>query len=432
MKKPATNRRGVGQLRSRRELLRTGAGFAAAAITAPYVLTSSALGADEKPPASERLSLGFVGVGGMGTAHLEHFRAYPDIQIVAIADVDSRRRKSATDLLGKDCVGYSDYRELLARKDIDAVVIAVPDHWHAMCAIHACEAGKDVYCEKPLSYTMREARRMVESARRCGTVFQVGSQQRSLPEFLKACQYVLSGRIGKLQAIRAGFGPGPTWGWEPVTAVPEGLDWDFWLGPAPAAEFTPRRLADWRWFYDYSGGMMCDWGAHHNDIAQWGNGTSLTGPVKVEPVSVQFPTDGLFETATNFQVRSTYANGVTLDTVCDNSGVTFTGTDGWIRVNRGFFAASDPDIDKTPLSPSEVHLYESPGHRRDWLNCIKTRKQPIADVEIGCRSVTICHLGNIAMRTGKTIAWDPAQEQITNDPSLNVWLDRPYRAGWRI
>ncbi len=417
---------------SRRQVLGRGVALAAAAVAVPGAWSAARAAEAAKPAPSDRRTLGFIGVGGMGSGHLNGLHKDRTVQILAIADVREDRRKSATELVGKDCKAYSDYRELLARKDIDAVVIAVPDHWHALCAIHACEAGKDVYCEKPLSYTMREARRMVEAARRCGTVFQVGSQQRSSPEFRKACEYVLSGRIGKLQSIRAGFGPGPTCGWEPSSAAPAGVDWNTWLGPAPAADFSERRMVDWRWFYDYSGGMMCDWGAHHNDIAQWGNGTSHTGPVKVEPVSVQFPTDGMFETAVNFHVRSTYANGVTLDTVSDNSGVTFTGTDGWIRVNRGFFEASDPEMEKTPLSPSEVHLYESPGHQRDWLNCIQTRRQPIADVEIGCRSVTICHLANIALRTGKTIQWDPEKEQITNDPSLNTWLDRPYRAGWRL
>jgi predicted dehydrogenase len=397
------------------------------------MITSRALGAETKPAASERLTLGFIGVGGMGTGHLHALRALPDVQIVAIADVDEEHRSAAVNLIGKDCTGYRDYRELLARKDIDAVVIATPDHWHALTAIHACQAGKDVYCEKPLSLTVREARQMVEAARRHGTVFQVGSQQRSSPEFRKACEYVLSGRIGKLQWMRAGFGGGPTCGWAPNTAPPPGLDWNMWLGPTPWQEYTPQRChGTFRWFYDYSGGKMTDWGAHHNDIAQWANGTSHSGPVKIEPVSATFPTDGLFETATSFQVRSTYANGVTLETVSDDHGVHFQGTDGWIKVDRGFFEASDPQIDKTPLGAGEVHLYQSPGHHRDWFDCIRSRRRPIADVEIGCRSATLCHLANIAIRTGKAIHWDPDQERITNDPSLNAWLGRPYRSPWTL
>jgi len=347
--------------------------------------------------------------------------------------VDEGHRKAAVSIVGNGCTGYHDFHELLARRDIDAVVIATPDHWHALAAIHACEAGKDVYCEKPLSHTIREARRMVEAARRNGCVFQVGSQQRSSPEFRKACEYVLSGRIGKLQWIRASFGGGPTCGWEPNSQPPTGLDWNMWLGPAPWAEYNRRRCHwDFRWYYDYSGGQMTDWGAHHNDIAQWGNGTSHTGPIKIEPIAVTFPTDGWFETATTWHVRSTYANGVTLHTVSGPHGIHFQGTDGWVWVKRGDFKASDPEIDNTPLAAGEVHLYQSPGHQRNWLDCIRTRKRPIADVEIGCRSVTICHLGNIALRTGKTVEWDPDNEVITNDPSLNTWLSRPYRAPWTI
>lgn len=418
---------------SRREVLRQGTGWLVAGVAAPYVMTSTALGNEQKPAASERLALGCIGVGGMGMAHLHGLLKVADVQIVAVADVDETHRQAAAQAVGDACAAYHDYRELLARKDIDAVVIATPDHWHALTAIHACQAGKDVYCEKPLSLTVREARQMANAARACGTVFQVGSQQRSATEFRRACEYVLSGRIGKLQSIRTGIGGGPTCGWEAKTSPPPGLDWNMWLGPARWAEYSPQRChGNFRWFYDYSGGKMTDWGAHHNDIAQWGNGASESGPVKFEPLSVKFPTDGLFETATEFHVRCTYANGVTLDTVSEYFGVHFQGTHGWIKVDRGSISASDPEILDTPLGAGEVHLYHSPGHKRDWFNCIRTRRRPVADVEIGCRSVTLCHLANIALRTGKTIAWDPRQERITNDESLNVWLARPYRSPWTV
>ncbi|HOA73123.1 MAG TPA: Gfo/Idh/MocA family oxidoreductase [Phycisphaerae bacterium] len=418
---------------SRRTLLRQGAGWLAAGIAGPYLITSSALGSQEKPPASERLAIGFIGVGGKGMDHVNALRQAPDVQIVAVADVDASHRRRAIEAIGPGVAEFNDYRELLARKDIDAVVISTPDHWHALNAIHACQAGKDVYCEKPLSLTIREARQMANVARACGTVFQVGSQQRSSPEFRKACEYVLSGRIGKLQSIRAGIGGGPTCGWEPKTDPPPELDWNTWLGPARWADYTPSRChGNFRWFYDYSGGKMTDWGAHHIDIAQWGNGVSESGPVKIEPISVAYPTDGLFETATRFHVRLTYANNVTLDVVDEYFGVHFQGSAGWIKVDRGKFAASHPDIDRTPLGPGEVHLPQSPGHLRDWLNCIKSRRRPIADVEIGCRSATACHLANIALRTGRTITWDPQAERITNDASLNSWLHRPYRTPWTL
>ena len=278
---------------------------------------------------------------------------------------------------------------------------------------------------------------MVDAARRNATIFQTGTQQRSCSNFRLACELVRSGRIGKVQWVRAMIGAGPTCDWEPNVPPPPGLDWNLWLGPAPWAEYTPKRCLDtFRWFYDYTGGMMTDWGAHHNDIAQWGLGMDGSGPVTTEPVSAEFPTRGLFETATHFEVKHTYASGVVLHTASDGrNGVHFQGTDGWILVGRGYLEASAPAILKEPLTPGDVRLYRSPdedavGHERDFLNCIRTRKRPICDVEIGCRSVTICHLGNIAIRTGRTIQWDPEKEEIVNDPALNRWLDRPYRAPW--
>ncbi len=424
---------GNHQRLTRRRVLRKGATIAAGALAAPYMLTSKALGAESQPAASNRLTIGHIGVGGMGSGHLGVFLGLPEVKVVAIADVYEKHRNEALQRVGPDCKGYNDYRELLARPDIDAVVIAVPDHWHAMTAIHACYAGKDVYCEKPLSLTIREARAMVNAARRNGTVFQVGSQQRSEEGFRKACEWVLSGRIGRLQWVRAGIGGGPTCGWDAVEPPPAGLDWDFWLGPAPWAEYNPRRcIYDFRWFYEYSGGKMTDWGAHHNDIAQWGIGASHSGPVKTEPVFANFPTNGWYNTVVDFEVKHTYANGVTLLTSSEGHGAFFQGTDGWVHVDRGFLKTSNPEMEKEPLGAADTHLYKSPGHHRDWLDCIKSRKQPICDVEIGCRSVTVCHLGTIALRTGKTIAWDPAKETITNDKSLERWLSKPYRAPWRI
>lgn len=418
---------------TRRQWLTKASRWGLAAAAGPHMITTSALGAGPKAPAGDRLTLGMIGVGGMGTAHLNGLRNLPDVQILAVADVYETHRQKAQEWLGGNVATYNDYRELLARPDLDAVVIATPDHWHAMAAIHACEAGKDVYCEKPLSLTIDEGRRMVEAARRCGTVFQVGSQQRSTPHFRKACELVRSGRIGKLKTMRARIGGAPTCGFEPPRKPPAGLDWNFWLGPAPWADYTPKRcIYTFRWFYDYSGGKMTDWGAHHNDIAQWANDASLGGPVKVEPISVTFPASGLFDTAIQFEVKATYANGVELYTCSSGNDVEFHGSDGWIKVNRSRLEASDPAILQEPLGPGDVHLYESPGHHRDWLNCIKTRRQPICDIEIGHRSVTVCHLENIALRTGRTIEWDPKTETITNDPILNRWLSRPYRTPWRV
>jgi len=423
---------------TRRQLLRRGAGWAAGAAAAPYVITSGALGAAGQPSAASRVTLGFIGVNWMGGTHLDILRENQRVQILAISDIDKNHLDKAVGKVGKDCKGYHNYRDLLARPDIDAVVIAVPDHWHALTAIHACEAGKDVYCEKPLSLTIREARAMVNAARRNGTVFQVGSQQRSSDNFRLACELVRSGRIGKLQWARAAVGGAPTCDYQPPQPVPPSLDWDTWLGPAPWAPYTPKRChVDFRWLYDYSGGKMTDWGAHHNDIVQWGLGMDHTGPVKTEPISAAFPTHGLWDTATSFEVKHTYANGVVLYTSSGGAnGARFQGTDGWIEVNRGHFQTSNPEIQREPLGAGDVHLYRTngdayTGHHDDWLNCIATRRRPICDVEIGARSATVCHLGNIAIRTGKTIHWDPEKEEVTNDPSLNRWLSNPYRWPWR-
>lgn len=425
---------------TRRGFLSRGAKLAAGAAAAPYMLTGKALGAEGQPAASNRVTLGFIGVGWMGGDHLRILTGNKNFKIVGIADVDKNHLKRATDMAGGDCVGYHDYRELLARPDLDAVLIAPPDHWHAQMAIDACRAGKDIYCEKPLSLTIGEAKKMVAAVRENGIVFQTGSMQRSMTVFRKACEWVRSGRIGKVRYAVARIGGGPTCDWEPPQPVPPELDWNAWLGPAPWSQYTPKRChIQFRWFYDYSGGIMTDWGAHHNDIVQWGYGTDHTGPVKTEPLEYCFPTHGLYDTVNTFKVRHTYADGRVLETVSNfpHSGAYFEGTDGWISVDRGGYKVSDPDIEREPLGENDVHLRQTNGeayhgHHADWLECIKTRKRPICDVEIGARSATICHLGNIAVRTGKTVHWDPQKEVITNDESLNRWVDKPYRAPYRL
>ncbi|MFQ6130813.1 MAG: Gfo/Idh/MocA family oxidoreductase [Armatimonadota bacterium] len=418
---------------TRRDFLGTAAKGAAAlgtGIALPYFVPPNALGQDGKPPPSEKVLMGGIGVGGMGNGDLGgHSRC--GAEIVAVCDVWRDNRERTRQRFGDNCVGYADYRELLERKDIDAVDIATPDHWHALIGIHACEAGKDVYCQKPLTLTIEEGRALVNAVRRYGRVFQVGSQQRSAGNFRFACELVRSGRIGKVHTVRTGFGYGPTCGWEPNQDPPDGLDWDMWLGPAPWVPYTPKRcLYNFRWFYDYSGGKMTDWGAHHNDIAQWGLGMDDSGPVEVVGEG-RFPSEGLYDTATWFNVECTYANGVKL-IIGEGRGAKFEGSDGWVHVDRGFLDASPKELLQEQLGPGDVHLYRSPGHYRDFHDCIKTRQRPICDVEIGHRSVTVCHLANIAIRTGRKIVWDPVDERITNDPELNRWVSKPMRAPWHL
>jgi len=384
------------------------------------------------------VALGLIGIGNMGGGHLEACLGDRDIQVVAVCDVDARKRLAAQAKVEEHyaaereagtfhgCAEYHAFEDLLARADIDAVLIAVPDHWHAIIAIAACRAGKDIYCEKPLSLTVREAWAMVEAARRYGTVFQTGSQQRSSANFRLACELVQSGRIGKVQTVHVGVEGPSAEKYLPEEPIPEGFDWDRWLGPAPWQPYNAERCSGdygggWRRIRDYSGGMMTDWGAHHFDIAQWGLGMDGSGPVEVHA-----PDGKEFKTLTY-----RYAHGVEMIHGGAN-GILFTGTDGRIEVNRGYFQTWPEEIGQKPLRPDDVHLYESPGHREDWLRCIRTRRRPICDVEIGASSVTVCHLGNIAYWLGRSLKWDPARREILGDAEAARWLDRPRRAPWRL
>ncbi len=411
---------------------------AASALSAPYFVPRFALGS-VLPAPSERITLGFIGVGNMGGGHLGTFLGHHDVQIVAVCDVDSVKRDEAVQRVNEHyaeqrdkstfdgCDGYHEFEALLDRDDIDAVLIAVPDHWHAIIAVAACRSGKDVYCEKPLSLTVRDAREMVLAARRHGSVFQTGSQQRSADEFYKACSMVRSGRIGRLQTVDVNIGLPSRDKYFPTEAVREGFDWDRWLGPAPWAPYNGERCSGhysggWRRVRDYSGGMTTDWGAHHFDIGQWGIGADDTGPIEITPP----------DEPDEFGMRFLYANGVTMTRSDKANGVRFTGTDGEIEVNRGHFQTWPEEIGAEPLSASERILYKSPGHQTDWIGCIRTRRRPICDVEIGCRSVTVCHLGNIACWLGRRIRWDPKKEEIIGDPEAARWLDRPKRAPWRL
>ena len=414
---------------TRREFLgRAGAMAVGAAL--PAFIPARALGAEGVGPNS-KLTMGFIGVGGMGSGHLGAFVSDPQVKVLAVCDVYEPHRSRAQ--VVADCAAYNDYRELLDRDDIDAVLIATPDHWHALTSIHACQAGKDVYCEKPLSLTIEDGRAMVEAVRRYGRVFQTGSQQRSDDNFRFACELVRSGRIGKLHTVRVGIGGAPTSGWEPNTDPPPELDWNMWLGPAPWAPYNPQRcIYNFRWFWDYSGGKMTDWGAHHNDIAQWGMGTEHTGPIHIKATRAIFPSDGLYETATEFDIVYEYANGVTLITSSDGHGVKFEGPDGWVHVDRGFLETFPKELMQEQLGPGDVHLYRSPGHHEDWLNCIRTRQRPICDVEIGYKSIVTCHLGNIAIRTGRALHWDPDHEHFVGDDEANRWISKPYRAPWHL
>ncbi len=421
---------------SRRNFLRK----TAVAASVPFILPSHIWCAQTKP--NDRLVLGSIGVGTQGRGLLGGILRKSETQTVAICDVDKNRRENGRRIVQEHyakqpggtaaagCEVYSDFRELLARKDIDAVIIATPDHWHALIAIAAARAGKDIYCEKPLSESIHEARAMVNAVRKNKRIFQTGSMQRSSKEFHHACELVRNGRLGKLQRVDVGVG-GPAKPCDlPGEAEEPGLDWNMWLGPAPERPYnsilSPRGVHThfplWRNYREYGGGGVTDWGAHHFDIAQWGLGMDNSGPVEIIPASTPNAHNG---------VKLIYANGVEV-THTGGNGITFFGTEGKIYVNRGKFEATPASLDEAPIPAGGVHLYRSTDHQRDWLDSIRSRKPPICDVEIGARTVTVCHLVNLAYYHGQRMKWDPKKEKFTAGTGDKKWLDVPYRGPWKL
>jgi predicted dehydrogenase len=414
---------------TRREFLRM-AGVAAGA-GASFGLACPAILRAGEPP-SDRIRIGCIGVGNQGMGNLK--KVIKDV--VAVCDVDQDRlaaaRQQVRKATARDCAAYGDHRALLDRYDIDAVVITTPDHWHALTAIRSCMAGKDVYCEKPLSLCIAEGQAMVAAARKYDRVVQTGSQQRSDERFRRACELVRSGRIGKVRTVKCGIAKvnfqGPA---VPDSAPPKELDFDFWLGPAPLRPYNEKRVHyNFRFFWDYSGGQQTNWGAHHLDIAQWGLGMDESGPISIEGTARYEPT-GMYEVPEWSHVIYKYASGVTMYCGHDYKGGTlFEGDRGTIFVNRKQLVATPSEILDAPAGGGDVRLSRSENHFANWFDCIRSRERPICDVAIGHRSATVCHLGNIAIRTGRTITWDPAKEQIVGDAEAARLVKRPYRAPW--
>ena len=423
---------------TRRQFLQRASALGTAFVI-PTIIPSSALGLDGATAPSERITMGLIGSGGQGTSNMEGFLAFKDVQFLAIADVDKAHREAAAAIVNKqygntDCALFNDFRELNDRADIDAVIIATPDHWHALNAIDALKKGKDTYVQKPLTWSVREGRALCDAVKQYGRILQTGSQQRSDDRFRQACELVRNGRIGTLKYVNIGIPDNnktcaPAWSPEPV---PEGFDYNFWLGPAPAAEYHHQRCHyEFRFILDYSGGQVTNFGAHNIDIAQWGLGMDGSGPVDVDGNGV-FPESGLFTTATQVFFECTYANGVRLTCKTGKSGMAFEGTEGTIYVDRKHIEATPPEILNEKIGDSEIHLYESADHYRNFADCVKLRKDPICTAEIGHRSATICNIGNIAMRLGRKLAWDPAAERFTGDEEANAMLGRKMRGDWTL
>ncbi len=433
---------------SRRDFLSRAGAIAAV----PYFVRSSAVGG---AAASNRLTMGLIGLGSMGMRHVKGFLQERDCRIVAVCDVDSHRREAAAAEINghygnKDCRQYRDFRELIARGDIDTLCISVPDHWHSIISIEALAAGRDVYGEKPLALTIPEGRAIVEAVARYGRVWQTGSWQRSTDHFRFGCELVRNGRIGRLARVEVGIGRGfkpqaapdtvseiPP---QPTMPVPEGFDYERWLGPAPWAPYTEKRCHwNFRWILDYSGGQVTDWGAHHIDIAHWGMDADSTGPVEIWGKGV-FPKDGLWDAAVDYDFECKYANGVTMLVGSNNhykQGVRFIGDTGWVHITRAGLDANPKSLLRDKIGPEEIHLARPSGnhregHRRNFLDCVRTRGATISPAEVGHRSAVPAHLGNIAMILGRKIRWDPAREQVIGDAAAGRMLGRAMRAPWRI
>lgn len=417
---------------SRRSFLRKSGTAFTTAFAAPMILPSRVFGANE------RISVGAIGVRNQGAGNVKRFLA-AGADVVAICDVDSKVATAAVDIVSEKNPRpkvFGDYRQLLEEKGIDAVVITTPDHWHALMTIDACKAGKDVYCEKPLSLTIAEGRRMVHAARENKRIVQTGSQQRSSAEFRTACMLVRNGFIGDVKEVLVGIpGPNHPGSIGPVEIVPPELNYEMWLGPAASKPYHSKRVHyNFRFWWDYSGGQMTNFGAHHLDIAQWGLGMDSSGPVSAEGTA-EFHPQMLHEVTEKCRITYSYANGIRMtlgqgqEDIGD--GTTFIGTKGRVTVGRGKLTTEPAELGKTSLDGAELtQLYRSEDHTKNFLDCMRSRELPICDVETGHRSATVCHLGNLVARLGRPVKWDPETETCPGDAEAQAMIDRPYRAPW--
>jgi len=402
----------------------------------PCLVPASVRGADAP---SKKITVGFIGTGDHGTGwNLRRYLELSDAKVLVVCDVDGYRMRKAKAMVdaqydNEDCAMTKDFREVLARKDIDAVMISTPDHWHTLISVLAARAGKDLQCEKP-TLTIDEGKVLVQSIRKYKRVFQTSTEDRSLPMYHRLAELVRNGRIGKLQRIEVILPRQPTMPGDPTPQpVPPDLDWEMWLGPAPYAPYTKDRAHfNFRWIWDYSGGIISDWGTHLFDTAQWANDTERSGPIEVEGTGTHWE-GGLFNTVKDYNITYRYANGVTMTCTPGNPSIRFIGDGGWVGNQgwRGKVEASSDEILHSEIGPNEIHLYTNPeGEHDDFLKCVKSRKDPYFPVDIGHRVSTVCHLGNIALRLNRKLKWDAKAERFENDSEANAMLSRPMRKPW--
>ncbi len=423
---------------TRRGFLRGAAGVWAF----PYVVSASALGQGNMGAPSERIAMACIGLGGRGKENLRSFMGHKNCRIVAVCDVNANRLEEARRIVNDHygdaaCAGYHDYREVLARADIDAVSIATPDAWHVLQAVEAARAGKDIFLEKPLGLSVRDDMALREAVRGYDRVFQFGTQQRSDRNFGFACELVQNGRIGKLQRIIVTTPASRAVGLMPPAPVPPWLDWEMWVGPArwrPYAQGIIGNCGEWGHMSNFSLGWITTWGIHHVDIAQWGNDADNTGPVEVEGTG-EFPAEGLYDCATAWDMTLRYANGVVvqfLDKSKRRQGVLFEGAEGRVFVERGVLEAEPKSLLQEHIGPDERHFTISTDHWGGFLDCIRTRKTPVSSIESAVRTDAVCHICDIAMRLGRKLRWDPAGEQFVNDAEANRLLTRSWRSPWHL
>lgn len=442
---------------NRRQFLQ--AALAAGVVGSSQFIPAEALGRGGFVAPSKRLTLGVIGLGIQGTGDMRSFLAIPEVQVIGVCDVHEEQRAKGKKVVdtyysNSDCAAYRDFRELIARPDLDAVQITTPDHWHPLIAVEAARHGKHMYQEKPMGWSFRAAKAVQKAIHDNNVAFQFGTQQRSDSKFRQACELVRNGKIGQLKTILVGV-PGSVSSCpiQPVEPVPKAMDYDLWLGPAPVAPYCYQRCRPytekegWSVWYaisDYCMGMIGNWGVHHLDIAQWGNNTELSGPVEVEGTG-EFPKGMLTDCAVSWQVENRYANGVTLVHMDDATskkhplqkgghghGVMFLGTEGWVHVDRQRVDAQPASLLQVKTSPNDVQLFKSTNHGMNFVEAAKGKTKAAAPIDVAVGTEALCNLQLIAAKLGRKLRWDPAKEHFINDDEANALLDRPMRAPWKI
>jgi len=428
---------------TRRDFLRRSAAIATGVVVLPQIIPSTALGMGGKLPPSDRIVMGAIGTGDQGTNNLGDFlKRVKDLQFVAVCDVDTKHSADAKTMIdsinrNNDCRTYGDYREFLEKEHLDAVSIALPDHWHGLIYSAAANKKVNVYGEKPLARTIYDSQAIVSAVKKNNIVWQTGSWQRSQANFRRGAELVINGRIGKITRVDVGLPDGNRGcGTPPVQEVPAELNWDMWLGPSPKVAYRGVCHFNWRWILNYSGGQLTDWAGHHIDIAQWGIGMERSGPVEIYGEGI-YPREGLYDVPVEYDFICKYASGIEMR-VANHSrlpfrkGVVWFGEKGWIHVDRSRLDASDPKILNEVIGENEIHLYRSDDHIGNFLECIKSKRETVAPVEIAHRSISAGLLGEIAMTTGQKIKWDPVKEEIIGNPVASRLLTRPYRHPWNL